>query len=182
MLRTPTYAGFRVRRGVIVGQGTWAPLIAPEDWRRLQDMLGVRGPAGESLVRYLLTGIATCGECGAGLRGGAQTAKRVRGVGERSTYPVYVCPRGFHVAVHRGRLDAMVSEAVLDRMERADFVALLGRGGDRPDPERVALVEEIEAYRAGLEEVCERAARTHDVALLFDAVPRIRALVEDTET
>lgn len=78
-------------------------------------------------------------------------------------------------------MDASVTEAVLARMERTDFVALLGQGGDCPDPDRASLLGEIEAYRTGLEEVCGRAARTHDVALLFDAGLRILALMDDSE-
>src|SRR5207248_9416947 len=56
----------RYLRPVVVGSGTWQPIVNRERWERLQALLKERGAAGRiPRRRSLLTGLLTCGVCGA---------------------------------------------------------------------------------------------------------------------
>ncbi|MFF3417998.1 recombinase family protein [Streptomyces sp. NPDC002698] len=64
--------------------GDWQPLFPTLDtWHRLQGIKGrdARSVAGESNVTYLLTAIARCGRCGAGLKGHPKWVKGQRTAG-----------------------------------------------------------------------------------------------------
>lgn len=75
LLKGPRLAGWKVHQGEIVRdsagrpvKGVWKPIISPTDWERLQ--VALTGRHGRSTGRrgarrYLLSGVARCGVCGA---------------------------------------------------------------------------------------------------------------------
>jgi site-specific DNA recombinase len=163
--------------------------MSPPERRRTNDW-----PA-----RHLLTGIATCGVCGAPMRIGKQNAgrRKDRVTGEPLPRPVdehgnelpypfyntYICTgvpgkTGFHVAMRDLHLDAVVTELMLARLERPDFLAMLGERGKGTDDERQALWAEIGKYQEYLEKVRDEAAQNLRFDLLIDQEARIEPKIK----
>ena len=111
-----------------LGAGTWEPLVRPETWLAARDLLNdpVRRTTPGTAPRWLLSGVATCGVCGAGMKGGA-TASGVK---------VYRCSASAHLARKREDADRFVSEVVIARLSRPDAVDLL-TVTERPDTEQM---------------------------------------------
>ncbi|MCH8572232.1 recombinase family protein [Nesterenkonia sp. AY15] len=191
MLSTPAYAGKRQHRGAIVAQAVWPPLIDPDLWeRKLLPLLNnpARKRTNDWPARHLLTGIAVCGECGGRVRVGKQNNGRPK-YDEggrplpREHYNTYVCQgvpgkTGFHVAMKTTHLDQVVTEHVIARLERVDFITTLGQQDENVDAEMRVLVQEIESHRRYLDEVREHAAKRHDMSILFDQEDRVRPLID----
>lgn len=143
MLRSPRLAGLRAYRGAGHGenrpgpldwqrsvlrdkdgfyiQGPWQGIITIEDWERLNTYLDQQSRITESnewnTRKYLLSGIARCGRCGAGMIGSA------RGVpgSKHKKPPAYQCPPkslgGCNgVMRHMERMDRLVERLVLDHL------------------------------------------------------------------
>ncbi|MGB3696258.1 MAG: recombinase family protein [Gordonia sp. (in: high G+C Gram-positive bacteria)] len=75
MLSMPAYAGKRIHNGEIVADAVWPALIPYDQWQKLQSTLfrpERRRNPNMWTVRYLCTGVAVCGVCGARLRVGKQ--------------------------------------------------------------------------------------------------------------
>ncbi len=207
MLTVPAYAGKRVHRGEIVADAVWPTLIEYDDWVNLQDVISPahRKRTNDWPAVHLLTGIAVCAECGVGLRVGKQNAGKrkdkdgnplPRPRDERGnelpypTYLSYVCSgtpgkTGFHVAMKEDALDEIVTEVVLARLERPDFLALIGDTDDSVDAERQVLIGEIAKHREYLDQVREQAAELQRFDLVLDQEfriqPKIKAAQEKLE-
>lgn len=105
LLVRPSYAGLRVLRGQVVGQGDWPAIISEDQHTRIVAVL--RDPRrsqkhGSDPV-HLLTGIAECSVCGEYVRYQRHSSKQDQ----------YRCPLG-----HVGRSAAAVDEYVLRRIFR----------------------------------------------------------------
>ena len=103
---------------------------------------------------------------------------------DRPYYSTYLCAgraqasgvdggKGFHVAMKEEYLDEIVTELVLARLERPDFLTSLGTRGAGNDQERRELLAEIDGHREWLEQVRERAEQKRDLDLLFDQQARV---------
>lgn len=193
MLTMPAYAGLRQHRGEILEDvdALWPQLIERETWYKLQSVMAGRGSekGNQWGTKYLLTGIAICGECGSVTRTGRQNAGRPKidpETGEpqpRKTYITYTClgtpgKKGFHVAMRLEFLDEMVTEVVLARLKRRDFLAQVGRADQGVDEARVALLDEIEGHRRWLEEVHEQAMATRNLTMLTQQEQKVRPMIE----
>ncbi|TQL42711.1 DNA invertase Pin-like site-specific DNA recombinase [Leucobacter komagatae] len=108
---------------------------------------------------------------------------------DRPHYLTYMCQglpgrpgpdgkKGFHVAMKMESLDQIVTELVLARLERPDFVAAAAGRGSGNDAERRALLDEIDGHREWLEQVRERAERERNLDLLFDQQARVEPKIE----
>jgi DNA invertase Pin-like site-specific DNA recombinase len=203
MLTMPAYAGKRQHQGEIVGDAIWPALIEFETWQKLQTVMSPveRKRTNDWPAKHLLAGIALCGVCGAPTRVGKQNAgsKKLDPEGNvlpRPTYRTYVCSgvpgrpgpdgsKGFHVAMREKHLDEVVTELVLARLERPDFLAMVGERGQGNDATRRALLDEIAGYQAYLDEVRADAAEKLEFRLLLDQEariePKIRAAQEKLE-
>lgn len=210
MLTMPVYAGKRTHHGEIVADGTWPPLIDYEEWQKLQSLIDRperRREPREWAVKYLLTGIAVCDICGAGTRVGKQRRGRARTPEAAAAmkasctcanaddgidacpahYRTYVCTGvpgkgGFHVAMKVAHLDQIVTELVIARLERPDFLALIGdQNPDAVDEERRALLDEIAGYREYLDQVRAQAAERKRMDLLFDQEERIQPKIDTAQ-
>lgn len=179
MLTMASYAGKRQHRGEIVGDAIWPALIEYEAWLKLQAVMSPesRKRTGEWTAVHLLTGIAVCGICGAGTRVSKQNAGR-RAYDEdgdplpRPFYYSYLCvgapgKTGFHVTMKEEHLDRIVTELLIARLERPDFLATIGQAGQGTDEERKALVDEIAAHQKYLDGVQQQAADRHDLNIYF---------------
>ena len=194
MLTMEVYTGKRVHNPREGENGTydgiWPALIPIETWEKLQAAMRSRGFKSNNWpAAHLLTGIALCGECGARTRVGKQNAGRleVDENGERlprKTYRTYQCigspgRPGFHVSMREEHLDLIVTELVLARLERADFLTTLGEQNEDIDSERQAILEEIASHQRWLDDVAAEAERRRDLRMLTEqrdlVEPKIQA-------
>jgi DNA invertase Pin-like site-specific DNA recombinase len=133
-------AGLRELRGEVVGKGTWPEIVTEEVWRaavhKLEDpKRGTNAPRGR---KYLLSGVARCGPCGAGL------TSHISVKGKRQ----YVCNACRKITRNGIKLDALITEAVVRRLSRPDAVELLLP--DEPEVDTDALREQRRALEDGL--------------------------------
>jgi len=106
----PRNAGLMEHRGEVVGEASWPAIIDANTWRAvvgvLTDPARRDNPGGGP--KWLLSGIATCEVCGAGLLSGRS--------GGASAKPVYLCKVGGHVRRNAAEVDAWVSAIVIERL------------------------------------------------------------------
>jgi DNA invertase Pin-like site-specific DNA recombinase len=151
LLGNPIYAGFirYSKTGELypVAEGEkWQPIVEEAIWRRAtarlehnQSKVDRRG----NQPRYLLSGVARCGRCGAAMVAG-QNERRV---------PTYRCGSKSHLSRQRELVDAMVDEAMVGMLARPDIVDLLEPAGGTSKAERQALMarrRDLEARLADL--------------------------------
>jgi len=153
LLLRPRNYGMRVHQGQIFGQGTWTPLISPEDGERLR--LKLTDPArrkNRSARRYMLSGLLRCGKCGASLRSHPQPDRRRYACGMKSTKHPDPC-MGIYIAAEP--LEALIADAVLARLDSPELFAGLTRTDDGA---RVS---------ATGDEIAKVQARMNDAAAMF---------------
>jgi DNA invertase Pin-like site-specific DNA recombinase len=125
LMRRPHLAGYRTHGGDIVGDGTWDPILDRPTWHAVKALLDdpSRRTSHNTARRYLLTGLARCGECNQVLRARSQ--------GTRGLAPAYVCATTSHVSRDVANVDNLVIGAVAQVLSEID-----GTGTPlRPDPE-----------------------------------------------
>lgn len=180
MLEMPAYAGLRQYRGEIIGDAMWDAIIEPETWHKLQAVLHApeRKRADVWKIRYLLTGIARCGYdgCVGNVRVSRNSAKSAAGL---TYYQSYTCEYGAHCSMHMKYLDAIVTEHILERMSRRDFLDSLHDVEDDQSDQRRDLLRVIAEHRAWLDSVRERAAEERNLELLFDQERRVKPLIDE---
>lgn len=197
VLRNPAYAGKRVYKGEVVGDAVWDGLVTEEEFSQVQALLAGRSrPSRGFRPRHLCSGIAVCAVCGSVMTTGKQYAGRPRLADgsrnpSRQTYRTYQCTgsqnggSGFHVSMKEEHLDMLVTEAVVARLSRPDFLALTSTDDDKVDTERQRLIDEISRMREYLDQVRAQAAETLDISVLLDQemrlAPRIEALTRELE-
>lgn len=162
-LTNPRLAGLRVHRGEVVGKGIWPPLLSEEDHESVCAVLKDPSRRRQGRPRaYLLSGVATCAQCGGRLYGRTEQ----RG-------PIYVCEAGSHLGRKIGDIDSYVEAVVVGRLSLPDAVDLFASA---PDAERVsALRAERAAVTDRLDSVAEAfAAGEVDRRQLTTATARLR--------
>ncbi|MBP1325084.1 DNA invertase Pin-like site-specific DNA recombinase [Leucobacter exalbidus] len=193
MLTMPAYAGLRQHQGEVLEDvdTIWPTLIDRDSWHKLQAVMAGRSKlkGNHWETKYLLTGIAVCGECGNNTRTGKQNAGRRqydKVTGEKlplATYKIYTClgtpgKKGFHVAMRLEFLDELVTEVVLARIKRPDFLAQIGQADQGVDTVRAELLQEIEGHRKWLEEVHQLAMETKNLTMLSQQEQQVRPLID----
>jgi DNA invertase Pin-like site-specific DNA recombinase len=135
-------AGLRELRGEVIGNGTWPPIVAEETWRAAHAKLTARrGDAPFTGRKYLLSGLALCGACGAAL------TSHISNRGKRQ----YGCYRCHKVARSGERCDELIVETVVRRLAQPDAVELLL--GDDEQVDTNALREERRTLEKRLEQL-----------------------------
>lgn len=116
-LQRPRLAGQRVHRGEVVGPGRWPAIVDEDDHVQVNAILSdpARRPKGRPRA-YLLSGIGTCGVCGARLYG------RIEKRG-----PIYVCEAGAHLGRKIADIDSYVEAVVVKRLSLPDAAAAFTR-------------------------------------------------------
>jgi DNA invertase Pin-like site-specific DNA recombinase len=161
-LKRPSIAGLRAHRGEVVRKGVWQPLITEEEreqvLRRMQATKRVYGslaPRGPE-PKHLLSGIAVCGICGAGLQHKTFSGRS----------PAYICPNA-HVCRAAELLDRAVEDDLLElaakRINPKEYTT--------EDPAARVAAEEIEKIEGELDEYAEMAGRG-------DISPKMVAVIE----
>lgn len=123
LLGSRAMTGVRAHRGHAHAEATWEPIVSAADWEKVQAILADPGRAVHHrgvAVKHLLSGIATCGVCGAWMR--PLTNQRI---------PSYACagkgpgtPKA-HVVRAREPMDALATGAVCAWARRPDALQLL---------------------------------------------------------
>jgi DNA invertase Pin-like site-specific DNA recombinase len=125
VLNNPRYAGLRRHNGEIIAKAQW-PAVVDEElaqavWATLADPARRNTP---QRGRYLLTGLALCGVCGATVHGGGNGRTRRRN---------YRCAGSMgHFSRQADPVDAYVTAVILARLARPDAAELLADTG-KPD-------------------------------------------------
>lgn len=113
ILRRPVNAGLRIYRGDIVGKATTPAILDVESWEAVLGRLSARGGQRRPR-RYLLTGMVACAADGERL------------VGHRAKLEGYECVKCGR-RITSARLDALISDAVLDAIATPRLAAKLAR-------------------------------------------------------
>lgn len=145
----PALAGLRIHRRVVVGEGTWTPIITLEDHQAIVELLTdpARRTSRETAVRHLLTGIARCGVCQATVR-----CLPLRG------RPKLQC-RNFHVVRDEEFVDGIVRAAIIKRMSQPDAAAVFLR--DTSSESRAAR-DQLASLRLRMEQAYQQATMDDD--------------------
>ena len=75
-------------------------------------------------------------------------------------------------------LDLIVTELVLARLERPDFLATLGAQDEDVDAEREAVLEEIRGHQEWLEQVATEAEKRRDLRMLTEQRDLVEPKIE----
>lgn len=137
MLKIPTYAGYRVYQGEIIGKGTWKPLVDEATWQQAQAILN--DPARKRMrlsgAVHLLSGIGRCGVCGGTFRAPSTPAGLKYGCRER-----------YCATIKADVMEAYVEERLLRWLASPDAVAAFQDLGQEAEAEQaVALVASLTA-------------------------------------
>ncbi|GAA1620783.1 recombinase family protein [Leucobacter chromiireducens] len=199
LLNAEAYTGVRLHHGRVAStEAVWPPLVSREDWDALQQINASRvsfGSPKDSRAKRLLVGIAQCDECSAwmGVFPQNRGSRKLDAAGNpvpRERYWSYICQglpgvSGFHVAMKQSHLDHAVTELIIARLSRPDFLVVVGQQEADTQVEREILRQEIAGHQRWLEEVRVKAEATRDLSLLFDqearVQPKIRAAQERLE-
>ncbi|MFC3505047.1 recombinase family protein [Micromonospora krabiensis] len=167
-------AGLREHRGEVVGPAAWPPLVDEERWRAVVSVLTHPGRRTQwsSARRWMLSGLALCGVCGATVRATLMSTSA-------QSVPSYTCKVSRCVGRNAGELDAYVSALVVERLSRPDVVQLLAESG-RPDSgqlqvDATTLRERLDGLAAAY------ADGAIDVRQLREGSERLRARLSDVE-
>ena len=111
MLRRPVYASIRVYKGERLGPAEWEPLVDMETFDRVQAILDAPGRfhTRGTAPRYLLSGIAVCGRCGAKLRPKVHVSQK--------RAPAYMCPDCTRLTRLMEPVDTVVQAVIVARLE-----------------------------------------------------------------
>lgn len=140
LLINPRNAGLRAYRGEIMSPAVWPGIVPEETWRAAVDVLTdpsrTRTP---TRPKFLLTGVALCGDCGATVHGG----------GARRHYRTYRCSAtNAHVSRMAEPIEKHVADVIVRRLAEPDAIDLLV---DQGHPDVDALREEATALRTRME-------------------------------
>jgi site-specific DNA recombinase len=150
LLTKPTYIGKRQYQGEVIGDATWDGILDEEIYYACVAKFSdpARYMSKTNAVKWLLSGIAKCSICK-----GKHRVRPAHGV-LRYTCVTSGC---FKTAIQLAQFDDIVTLAVLQHIERPEFVdALLQTSDD--DASRAALAE-AQALEAQLAEARELAGR-----------------------
>lgn len=169
-LVSPTNAGLRAHKGVVVSEAAWPAVLTAEQYAALRAKLvhPVAKSWRDGGARHLLTGIAECGVCGG----------RMRRVKNRS-YPSYSCQgldkRGSScVARLQEPLDAHVTVRVVARLQDPALVERLAELQGEADSSAGDAVRSVVELRARLRQF-EEAATSVTGAMEVAAFARVVA-------
>jgi site-specific DNA recombinase len=173
LLMNPRYAGISTYRGVEVGEGTWDAVFDRDTHEALKRLLSdptrrrtVTGAGGRK-PKNLLSGLATCGVCGAGVRGSKSKALLT-----------YACPRKC-VQVDRAKADSWVESLTVAMLEQPIVSGPLTKVAD---VDAAGLRDEYEDLTKKLNAwIAEGAAEGFTPSQIRVATEPIRAQLEEVE-
>lgn len=197
MLQIPSYAGKRDYKGIIVADGIWPALIPFEQWQQIQAIMGSASRKGprDYTAKYLLTGIAVCGICGAKMKCCRNSYLPRRPAPDGSPQPrrvtfYYICAgvigrkrdgldTGFHAGMKAETLEETVVDLVLARLQQPAFPLTTDERAKSTHVHRVHLAAEIAEHEAYLDDVRADAAAARRFDLILDQEARVQPLIND---
>lgn len=169
--RSPLYAGLSYYNGEHVGDGTWKAIVPEATWRAAKALLEQpeRRTTPGSTRKYMLSGLACCGICGALMATGrTQHGKRT-----------YRCSEHKHLSRAAEPIDEFIEAVVVARLDRPDARELLH---DASTPDADDLRDQAQALRAQEEELAVLLADGKMSAKQFEvANARLGTRVRDVE-
>ena len=165
VLRSQSMLGVRTHHGVPHAEPTWEPIVDARDWREVQQVLAdpnrARNHRGVR-VRYLLSGIATCGPCGAWLR---PATNRGRFVYQCAGHGVGHALGKGHVSRPRELMDAMVVRRVVKRLSDPQLLVTIARQQQGADEHAAAVSRRLGEAEAKRDRARARAVAAQDPAV-----------------
>lgn len=149
LLLRPRNYGMRVHQGQIIGQGKWQPLISIEDGERLRLLL--TDPArrkNRAARRYLLSGMLSCGKCGATLVSRPREGVRRYACGMQTT-KADPCSGIYINAIN---IETFIADAVLLRLD-SPALADNRTGNSEDDAQVKSLGDQIAADTARMDDL-----------------------------
>lgn len=169
VLVRPAYAGKRVHKGQVVGQGDWPALVSDEDFERVQARLKASSTGARRTTSKgrLLSAVSRCGKCGG----------KMHVLHDRNKRKVYTCREGYCVSRDQTKLDDFVSGVVVHYL--SDPATARALGEDQPLPEVEEAAAELENLRSRLAGATTAYANGSIeigtlAAVEADVMPRIR--------
>jgi DNA invertase Pin-like site-specific DNA recombinase len=149
LVTNPRYIGQRVHRGAVVGEAVWPALLDEATFMECKAIMEDprRRTVKDPKLRYLLSGTAKCGECGAKMR-----------VIKNRGYNSYACFEKFCTAVRTVHLEEFVVGVALERLSRKDFLDAVAARKARADAGAGGAQDEAKALRERLDGFVEAAA------------------------
>lgn len=117
ILTNPAFAARRVHRGEIIGAANWPAIVTDDTFDRVQARLQTQKTyaARANPRARLLTGTARCGVCGA----------KAGVIHDRNYRKVYACKAKYCVTRDLNKVDAFVSDLIVERLSRPDVAEAL---------------------------------------------------------
>jgi site-specific DNA recombinase len=190
ILTNPRIAGLNTmpNSSDIIGDGTWAPIITPETWAAVRDLL--RDP-GRAAPRGAVTlgGFLYYCTCGAKVQADRRYRRNRKAGKSTDTIPIYKCVeftakaegrRGPHVTLGAEVIDRYVVHRLLDEMRKPDAAAIFARQGPATD------VPKLKAERKEVSDGLARMAGDEALGILprsiyLDAAKRVTARLEEID-
>jgi DNA invertase Pin-like site-specific DNA recombinase len=147
----PTNIGQRQHQGAVIGDAQWAPILEDEADREayFAAVKILKDPSRlthrDSIVRYLMSGLVTCGACAQDPEPAVRILRPRHSSGKRS----YVCTECFRVSMRTDLMDEVAQGVIVAYVERPEFAAALKAG--RGDSAAAALAE-VQAMETQLAE------------------------------
>ena len=139
LLRNPYYMGIIRYKGTLY-EGRHEPLVTPETWRRVQEILGAHNIAGEKQRTHphYLKGSVYCGSCGSRLV--VSHAKNRHG----TVYPYFIC-----VGRQQKRTTCLQQAVRIDQVEElvTTAYAKIHLSAEQADSVRDFILDEITSLR-----------------------------------
>lgn len=150
MITKPTYIGKRQHQGAVIGDAVWQGILDEEVFYACVQLFAdpSRKVSKGNAIKWLLSGIAKCSQC--------KNIHRVRPAYGKLRYTC-VTTGCFKTCVQMPPFDDIVTLAVLEHVERPEFVDALAQKAD-DDASRAALTQ-AQALEAQLAEARELAGK-----------------------
>lgn len=187
ILLNPKNAAYVTYQGEVIGDGNWEPIIDPETHALLVAKLtdparNTNGGTGAGPVPVnLLSGIATCAECGEAVTARTTPIQRQEN-GKRVTVgrrPIYSCP-GYHIALERESVDNLIVNTftMVTTLMLPGLVLSIPREG-----QDVEVMQALEAENAKLGELADSfSAGRIPMRVLEAASADIQKRINDLES
>ncbi len=167
LLGRPRLAGVMTYKGEVIGPGAWEAILDADTFAKAQAALKVRAASRSAAkgTRYLLSGIATCGQCGRGLQFSWN---------RREDLKAYRCPSEKHGSRNMRALDGYVADCFFE------FLDVLHGAATQPGGEDPSV--EIDTLTARLAEAADQFADGGITAAQMQRISqRLRSRIDELE-
>jgi len=155
VLRNRVYIARRVRYGKDIGEGQWPALTDEATFHLVQQKLRERDKrvSRDTGVRWLLSGIGTCGPCD------GESVESVLAVRRNRKHVGYTCPTCFRVSMEQAKMQAYVEHGVIAWLRSPAAAAAFRSGG----------ASESEAARRRYDQLTRQLREAREMASTFNA-------------